>query len=87
MALGLIACDEEDEISFRAEARSAIRHTIDSLISIKLSLESNDKELNTYGDKFIDLINSSLPGKIPLEFYPKYKEYAEKQIKKRIRNR
>ena len=71
----------------RVETRRCIRHVMDSLIAIKLLQTSDKKELETWGDKFIDLIKSDLIGDITPAFYPQYKEYAEKMIKKRIRGR
>lgn len=64
-----------------------IKHVIDSLISIELSLYSDRAELINYADKFMDLINSDFISEIVREFYPRYDRYADKQIKKRIRER
>ena len=78
--------DIEADLSAR-EARRAVRHTIDNLISIELAVEKDRHKLKEYGDKFIDLISGEFIGDVLPELYPNYAVYAEKQIKKRIRNR
>ena len=69
------------------EIRRTIRHVLDSLISIELSRSDDKHELNCYGDKFMDLLSSSFVSDIVPAFYPGYANYADKQIKKRIRER
>ncbi len=65
-----------------------IEDTIDNLISIELSMHGNSiAKLSIYGDKFMDLIGSdNLKNKFK-DVYPNYIKYAEKQIKRRIRER
>ena len=77
----------EDILFDTTEARRAIRHTIDNLISIELSVEKDGKKLMEYADKFMDLINSNFVGDVLPELYANYVLYADKEIKKRIRNR
>lgn len=67
--------------------RNAIRDTIDSLISIELSLEKDSIGLRMYEEKFMDLISSSDVAEDLKIFDPKYMVYAEKEIKKRIRKK
>ena len=71
----------------KVETRRAIRHVIDNLISIELSIENDLKKLNEYGDKFMDLISSDFVGDIVPLFYSNYITYADKEIKKRIRSK
>lgn len=78
---------EEDGSIDLIEIVRTIKHVIDSLISIELSLYSDRAELINYADKFMDLINSDFISEIVREFYPRYDRYADKQIKKRIRER
>ncbi len=77
---------KEGEID-RTEIRRTIKHVIDSLISIELSLYSDKQALNHYSDKFMDLISSDFITDIVPYFYPGYIDYADKQIKKRIKER
>ena len=84
--LSALYADEEATID-KKEMRRAIRHVIDSLISIKLSLCSDERELSYYSEKFMDLIDSNFVSDIVPAFYPHYADYAEKEIKKRIKGR
>ena len=77
----------EDVIVDKVDARRSIRHIIDNLISIKLSMENDQKVLNEYACKFMDLISSDFVSEMVPFFYTKYVEYADKQIKKRIKER
>ena len=81
-------CAKRKEIIFSKEdARMAIRHVIDNLISIELLVDSDKDKLNKYADKFRDLINSNLIGDMVPLFYANCRDYADKQIKKRIKER
>ena len=85
--LSQLYINEEDILIDLTEARMAIRHVIDNLIGIELTIEKDDKKLNQYADKFMDLISSDLICDIVPLFYRNYKDYANKQIKKKIRER
>lgn len=63
----------------------SIRETIDDLITIKLALSNDMKELNNYGDKFMDLIGSGNLARTLKLIYPNYLDYANEEIKKRVR--
>ena len=67
--------------------RDAIRDTIDNLITIELSLESDSRELQIYSEKFMDLISSKNVMEDLEIFDPKYRVYADKEIKRRIRKK
>ena len=84
--LSQIYASEEGKID-RNRLRMTIRDVIDNLISIELSRGLSKKELNSYGDKFMDLLSSTFVSDIVPYFYPNYVNYADKQIKKRIRGR
>ena len=78
---------DDDIVISKDDARTAIRHTIDNLIGLELSVENDKNKINKYGDKFMDLISSDIISAMVPFFYKNYKDYAEKQIKKRIRER
>ena len=85
--LSHVYMNEEDILIDLNEARMAIRHVIDNLIGIELTIEKDDRKLSQYADKFMDLISSDLICDIVPLFYKNYKDYANKQIKKKIRER
>ena len=89
MMLDFLASEyvSNDILIDKVETRRAIRHVIDNLISIELSLESDKKKINEYGDKFMDLISSDFVGDVVPLFYSNYITYADKEIKKRIRSK
>ena len=82
----LYSGDENPTID-KSEIRRTIKHVIDSLISIELSLHNDKRELNNYSDKFMDLLSSDFIADIVPYFYPSYISYADKQIKQRIKER
>lgn len=65
----------------------SVNEVIDNLITIKLSLCNDSKELNKYGDKFMDLLTSGKLAKTMTIDYPNYINYANNEIKKRIRKK
>lgn len=86
--LAQIYVNKDDDILIdKTEAIMAIRHVIDNLIEIELIMESDKNRLRQYADKFMDLINSGFVCDIVPTFYRNYKDYANKQIKKRIKER
>lgn len=81
------AMDKDDEALDINAMKMAIRNTINNLISIELSMNNDKQKLIKYRDKFMDLLGSV---GIELEikkFCPKYYEYAEAQLKRRILER
>ncbi len=78
---------DEDALFSMTEVKRTIKHTIDNLISIELTVEKNEHNLKEYSEKFMGLISSSFVGDVLPELYPNYDEYAEKQLKKRIKER
>ena len=52
--------DKDNILIDLTEARMAIRHVIDNLIGIELTMENDDSKLEQYADKFMDLISSNL---------------------------
>ena len=81
------AYTDEDALFSMTKAKRTIKHTIDNLISIELTVEKNEHNLKEYSEKFMGLISSSFVGDVLPELYPNYDEYAEKQLKKRIKER
>ena len=65
--------------------QEAIRGVIDSLISIELSI--NDDNLRQYGDKFMDEITRREVKDVMYWLYPKYSNYANRQINVKIKKR
>ena len=65
--------------------QEAIRSVIDNLITIELSIEKNNCNLIAYGDKFMDLISSNDIKEIMYWLYPKYGNYANRQINTKIK--
>ena len=79
--------NDNDLLIDKIEARRAIRHVIDNLISIELTIENDKNKLKAYSEKFMDLISSDLPGEIVPLFYSNYIKYADKEIKRMIKSR
>lgn len=67
--------------------RNTIKDVFNSLLAIEFSLVCDDKELRKYGNKFMEYIGSDRLGVVFEELYPKYYEYADKLIDKKIRKR
>ena len=65
--------------------QSSIRDTINSLISIELGYEKDSEKLKLYSEKFMDLISSDIVDYYLDAVYPNYINYANRQIKKRIK--
>lgn len=67
--------------------QKSIRDTLDTLIDIELSIEKDPRELEIYSEKYMDLLGDYMIDLIVGEIYPNYKNYANKQINKRIRSK
>lgn len=77
--------DNKKDMHTKVLIERAVMETLDNLINIELSFNKSIKELNMYGDKFLDLLKSSNLRRALSVIYPNYMEYAEEQIKKKIR--
>lgn len=82
-----LAMDKDDEAIDINAMKMAIINTINNLISIELSMNNDKQELIKYRDKFMDLLGSVGMELEVKRFYPKYYEYAEEQLKRRILER
>ena len=67
--------------------RNTIKDVFNSLVEIELSLEKDPRELRKYDYKFMEYIGSNKLAILEQELYPKYYEYADKLIDKKIRKR
>ena len=65
----------------------SIQDTLNNLVNIELSLESDNNMLRIYGDKYMDYLSSNFVKHILRDLYPDYIKYAEKLIKKKIRKK
>ena len=74
--------EEEFDISF---IRESIKDTINRLITIELLCEENSELLMLYYEKFMDLIGSENISSVLRVFYPEYKRYENREMKRRIR--
>ena len=61
-----------------------IRDTIDALIDIELSMESDIRELRLYKEKFMDLLNNDTLDSYLGEFFPDYVDYANCELTQRL---
>jgi len=67
--------------------RDTIKDIFNSLVEIELSLEEDPRELKKYDYKFMEYIGGNKLAILERELYPKYYEYADKLIDKKIRKR
>jgi hypothetical protein len=67
--------------------RNTIKDTFNALVEIELSLEKDPYMLRKYDFKFMEYIGSDRLGLLFQELYPKYYEFADKLIDKKIRKR
>ena len=65
----------------------SIQDTLNSLVSIELSVENDSKILKMYGNKFMDYLSSDFVRHILKDLYPGYLGYAEELVKKKIRKK
>ena len=83
-SMSYISLPEDDE-DILEKIQEAIRGVINSLITIELSRKMDSDNLIKYGDKFMDLVTSKEISDIMYWLYPKYNNYASRQINRRIR--
>ncbi len=67
--------------------RNTIKDVFNSLIEIELSLEKDPHMLRQYDFKFMEYLGGKKLELLFNKFYPKYYEYADKLIDKKIRKR
>ena len=67
--------------------RDSIKDSLGALVDIELSLEKDPRELKKYDFKFMEYVGSDRLGLLFQELYPKYYEYADKLIDRKIRKR
>ncbi len=67
--------------------RNVIKDVFNSLVSIELSIEKDPSMLRKYGFKFMEYMGSDRLMVLAEDLYPKYYEYADKLIDKKIRKR
>ena len=67
--------------------RNTIKDAFNALVEIELSLEQDPHELKRYDYKFMEYVGSNRLGLLFQELYPRYYEYADKLIDKKIRKR
>lgn len=77
-----------EEYFFTEEVmQQVIRDIINTLIDIELSFNKSDRDLIVYGEKFMDLISSRVVDDCLWDIYPKYKNYANRTVNRRIRSK
>lgn len=84
--LASIYTDEDILIDIN-EFIESIKYTINSLISIELSIEKDSIRLKQYRDKFMDLISSNWVSDTITELYPNYLDFTSKLLNKRIKQK
>lgn len=67
--------------------RNTVKDVFNSLVEIELSLEKDPHMLRQYDFKFMEYLGGKKLELLFDEFYPKYYEYADKLIDKKIRKR
>ena len=67
--------------------QNSVKSTIDTLIDIELSFDKTLKEKQEYADKFMTLISMDDIRAFIFDICPKYREYAFKEVKKRVLGR
>ncbi|MGN1358173.1 MAG: hypothetical protein ACI4WU_02265 [Bacilli bacterium] len=63
----------------------AIREVIDSLINIEVGIDRDEYSRRLYQEKFMDLITSELVHLNLVNYFDNYKDYANDQLKRKIR--
>lgn len=84
--LSELYCNQEITVDM-ALFKNTIKDVLSSLINIELSLEKDSHMLKKYDYKFMEYIGSDRLTTLFEEFYPKYYEYADKLMDKKIRKR
>ena len=79
--------NNESSDHVQPKTKEAIKGVIDSLISIELSRKINNDDLEKYADKFMDEISSGAVKETLTYTWPKYHNYANKQVNTRIRRK
>lgn len=67
--------------------KDTIKDVFNNLVAIELSMVDDSAGLRKYGHKFMEYVGSDRLMTLFQEFYPKYYEYADKLIDKKIRKR
>lgn len=63
----------------------AIREVIDSLINIEIGIDKDEYSRRLYQEKFMDLITSEFVHLNLVDFFYNYRDYANEQLKRKIR--
>ena len=80
-------CAGKEQTIDKRLLRNTIKDTFNSLIEIELSLEEDPLRLKKYDFKFMEYVGSDKLGLLFQELYPRYYEYVDKLMDKKIRKR
>lgn len=80
-------CAGKEQTIDKRLLRNTIKDTFNSLIEIELSLEEDPLQLKKYDFKFMEYVGSDKLGLLFQELYPRYYEYVDKLMDKKIRKR